>query len=319
MTPSGTRTRSMVMPFGRVQLSVTAPMGSGSTRTTSMPSAIPATILGVRVSRSRNAAFVPAAFTSATSSAFAARMPASLARIDLTIAASAVSRWAAGDSASVRAAAFARRPMSAIASAMLVPSIDFSGAVMRSSGAFLPWRNPAREAQKKGRRKAPQAVLDSCRRLRAGDHDAAFRHQVAQHARQVGFDGVVIPIRGSPDGDCRCEVFARAVPRHEIFGQPAGRFPGFELSGNRFVQVEVHCGAPGESNTPDNAAMRSPVPQCNNCLNRKAIRLVAGVDDADAPAVRGPDAFPYQATTTVAVIAVAVVARIAAPIRIACR
>ena len=36
MTPSGTRTRSMVMPFGRVQDSVTTPTGSLSARTASM-------------------------------------------------------------------------------------------------------------------------------------------------------------------------------------------------------------------------------------------------------------------------------------------
>ncbi len=33
MTPSGTRTRSMVMPFGRCQLSVTVPIGSAMPRT----------------------------------------------------------------------------------------------------------------------------------------------------------------------------------------------------------------------------------------------------------------------------------------------
>ena len=41
MTPSGTRTRSMVMPFGRVQDSVTSPTGSFKAATVSMPDAMP--------------------------------------------------------------------------------------------------------------------------------------------------------------------------------------------------------------------------------------------------------------------------------------
>ncbi len=40
ITPSGTRTRSMVMPFGRCQLSVTVPTGSAMPRTVATPSAI---------------------------------------------------------------------------------------------------------------------------------------------------------------------------------------------------------------------------------------------------------------------------------------
>ena len=41
MTPSGARTRSMFMPFGRCQLSVTAPTGSAIPRTVATPSAMP--------------------------------------------------------------------------------------------------------------------------------------------------------------------------------------------------------------------------------------------------------------------------------------
>jgi len=67
ITPSGTRTRSMVMPFGRVQHSVTTPTGSGSARTTSIPSAIAAMRLSSSVSRSRKAAFAPDALASAKS------------------------------------------------------------------------------------------------------------------------------------------------------------------------------------------------------------------------------------------------------------
>ena len=131
MTPSGTRTRSIVMPFGRVQLSVTAPTGSARSRTVSMPSAIAATRLPSSDRRSRKADVAPDAFASATSSALAARMPASLSRIAFAIAASALSRWAAGLSASVRAAPLARAPISRMTGAIsLVPSMVFSGAVM---------------------------------------------------------------------------------------------------------------------------------------------------------------------------------------------
>ena len=51
-TPSGTRTRSMVRPFGRCQLSVTMPTGSAMPRTTATPSAMPSTRAGVSVRRS---------------------------------------------------------------------------------------------------------------------------------------------------------------------------------------------------------------------------------------------------------------------------
>ena len=75
----------------------------------------------------------PAAFASARSSAFAARIAAWLSRMACAIAESALSRCAAGLSASVRAAALARRPISAIAAVMLLPSMDFSGAALSST------------------------------------------------------------------------------------------------------------------------------------------------------------------------------------------
>ena len=123
----------MVIPFGRVQLSITAPTGSARSRTTAMPSAIAATRFASSERRSRNAGVVPFCFASATSSALAARMPASLARIVCAMAFSALSRCAAGLSASARAAVLPRRPISAIAAAMPVPSMDFSGALMAGS------------------------------------------------------------------------------------------------------------------------------------------------------------------------------------------
>src|SRR5258708_1142584 len=42
-TPSGTRTRSITMPFGRCQLSVTTPTGSAISPTVAMPPALPPT------------------------------------------------------------------------------------------------------------------------------------------------------------------------------------------------------------------------------------------------------------------------------------
>ncbi len=80
MTPSGTRTRSMVMPFGRVQDSVTVPTGSLSARTASMPAAMASTRASSSVSRSRKAPVTPAVRASARSSALAARIRAFCAR-----------------------------------------------------------------------------------------------------------------------------------------------------------------------------------------------------------------------------------------------
>src|SRR6516164_7166579 len=103
-TPIGTRTRSIVMPFGRVQRSVTAPTGSARARTTSRPSAMAAMRRSSSARRSTKAAVAPAAFASATSLALAARMSARRARIAAAIAASALSFCAVGASASTRGA-----------------------------------------------------------------------------------------------------------------------------------------------------------------------------------------------------------------------
>src|SRR3954471_6011487 len=111
-TPSGTRTRSIVMPFGRVHRSVTMPTGSGRSRMTSTPSAMAATRLSSSVSRSRKAASAPARLASAMSSALAARIFALSWRIARAIAASAASFCAVGASASTRAAWRARCPIS---------------------------------------------------------------------------------------------------------------------------------------------------------------------------------------------------------------
>ncbi len=60
-TPSGTRTRSMVMPFGRCQLSVTTPTGSAIARTVAMPSAMASTRACVSVRRSMKAPVIAGA------------------------------------------------------------------------------------------------------------------------------------------------------------------------------------------------------------------------------------------------------------------
>ena len=59
ITPSGTRTRSITIPFGRCQLSVTTPTGSGMSRTVAMPSAMASMRAGVSVSRSMKAPVAP--------------------------------------------------------------------------------------------------------------------------------------------------------------------------------------------------------------------------------------------------------------------
>ena len=135
-TPSGTRTRSMIMPFGRCQLSVTTPTGSGISRTVAMPSAIALTRACVSASRSMKAAVAPVPRTSATSSALAARIRGALARIARSIASSASFFWSAEASASTRAAARARAASSVIRTGKsALASMAFSGAVMAVPGS----------------------------------------------------------------------------------------------------------------------------------------------------------------------------------------
>ena len=109
MTPSGTRTRSMVMPFGRRQLSVTMPTGSAMSRTVLMPSAIASMRACVSVSRSTKAEVDPPERASATSSALAARIADALPRMVRSIASSAAFFCSGEASASTRAAARASR------------------------------------------------------------------------------------------------------------------------------------------------------------------------------------------------------------------
>ena len=93
------------MPFGRVQLSVTAPTGSASSRTTSMPSAIAATRFSSSASRSRKADGCAGGFGLGEVLGIGGQDRAlRCARIAFAMAASALSFCPAGASASVRAA-----------------------------------------------------------------------------------------------------------------------------------------------------------------------------------------------------------------------
>src|SRR6478735_12377818 len=138
MTPSGTRTRSIVMPLGRCQLSVTLPTGSAIPRTVATPLAISSIRAGVSVSRSMKAEVAPPARTSATSSALAARIAGAWLRIARAIASSARFFCSGEASASTRAAARARAASSVIkAGKSALPSIAFSGTVIAVSGSSL--------------------------------------------------------------------------------------------------------------------------------------------------------------------------------------
>ena len=113
MTPSGTRTRSMSRPLGRVQRASEAPIGSGSAATASRPRAMPSIRLASSASRSIiEADSLPD--TAATSRAFAARIDAE-SRL-MAAAAWVSARFLAAVAARpiVAAAARARAPISAM-------------------------------------------------------------------------------------------------------------------------------------------------------------------------------------------------------------
>ena len=123
----------MRMPLGRRHDAKTVPTGSLSLRMTSRPSAMASIRAASRVRRSRKAAVAPEALASAKSSRLAARIAACEPRIALAMAASARFFWAAGASASARAALRASRPMSRIVASSLAlpwPSIALRGAFM---------------------------------------------------------------------------------------------------------------------------------------------------------------------------------------------
>src|SRR6266568_7283327 len=73
-TPSGMRTFLTRRPFGRRQLVVTSPTGSGRDATSPSARAMPSSRAASSASRSRKAAFWPAFFAAATSALLAARI-----------------------------------------------------------------------------------------------------------------------------------------------------------------------------------------------------------------------------------------------------
>src|SRR3954453_16221370 len=92
------------------------------------------------------------------------------------------------------------------------------------------------------------------------------------------------------------------MPRHQILGEPAGQFAGFQLSGDRGTQARVHRGVSGKElgrGCPDNVLAALRVPHCGKLLSHKSIRSVAGVNQADAPAVWRPDALAHEAPIAV--------------------
>ncbi len=192
-TPSGTRTRSMVMPFGRCQLSVTAPTGSAMSWITRMPSAIACTRASVRVSRSIKADVAPLARTSATSSALAARIAGAPARIARSMAASARFFCSVGATANARAAARALRARSFIRTGRSAdPSMAFSEAVMRGSN----WRNGTVRSQNRDSWEQGQSVFATTRQRcargsiapRAGCRGKARDRPATGHAPRDGSD-----------------------------------------------------------------------------------------------------------------------------------
>src|SRR5262249_53613132 len=175
-TPSGTRTRSMIIPFGRVQRSVTTPTGSASARTPSIPSAMAATRWSSRASRSRKAAFAPEDFASARSCWLAAMISDRRARIAAAMAESAASLRAVGASASARAASLARCPISCRRLEMsLVLSTVFSGALI--SGFPSTSRFLARPRH--GGELLPRPISDANDEMEKRAHPMRLKNQVS--------------------------------------------------------------------------------------------------------------------------------------------
>src|SRR5580700_10233324 len=125
----------MRMPLGRRQDAKTVPTGSLSLRMTSRPSAIASIRAASRVRRSRKTAVAPETLASAKSSRLAARIVACEPRIAFAMAARARFFWAAGASASARAALRAARPMSRIVASSLDSTLPWLPTAL--SGAFM--------------------------------------------------------------------------------------------------------------------------------------------------------------------------------------
>ena len=159
MTPSGTRTRSMVMPLGWIHDFVMAPTGSLRPAIASIPAAIASTRLSSSESRSMKAAPMAAERASARSSAFALRISLFRMRTAAAMARSALFFCSEGASASTRAAARAARPIPVscparpLAATGAVPSISS----VLLSGAVIS-QNKAHSAPGRGRRVVSRRV-----------------------------------------------------------------------------------------------------------------------------------------------------------------
>src|SRR6516162_6133501 len=116
ITPSGTRTREILRPFGRSHDAMVWPTGSSSAATTSRAAAVASIRFSLSASRSIIALDKPALFASATSSAFARSTAFTDARSSFAAASSAARFTAGFASASSTAAARAARPTSNICS-----------------------------------------------------------------------------------------------------------------------------------------------------------------------------------------------------------
>ena len=111
ITPSGTRTREICKPFGRVQVAMTSPTGSGSAAISRKPFAIAATRASFSISRSMKAASRPLPRAASTSLRLASRMASAFASILAAMASSAAFFFSVDASASSRAASRAKRPI----------------------------------------------------------------------------------------------------------------------------------------------------------------------------------------------------------------
>src|SRR6185295_827802 len=114
-TPSGTRTRSIKSPFGRVQRASTAPTGSARSATASKPVATASMRCGSSSRRSRNAALTSASRASLRSRSLASRMAAVCPLISRPAAMSAAFFASLLACAKVLVASRAARPMARMA------------------------------------------------------------------------------------------------------------------------------------------------------------------------------------------------------------
>src|SRR5262245_41608398 len=138
-TPSGTRTRSIASPFGRVQRAMTCPTGSTRPATSSSPLAMASVRCGSSSRRSRNAALTPALLASLRSRSLAARMAAVCVRISCAAARRALVFAVLLACARLSAAARAAAPIVRMAAPTSLSVSGFTGVdkALASRGGWL--------------------------------------------------------------------------------------------------------------------------------------------------------------------------------------